>query len=263
MSPGLLDRWASVVPPLLPSFTRDPTAIERKCSDSLMISSARAIWLAGSRRFRAAVPSEALLSKDKLRFAFNEQSKIVFRYVQLLSAVIVDRADDRTILDKSRPFFRRQPRDLLFALGLARFSGQPPVLPALRRSHSLSERFESAFPLSRGGTRDLAIRGRLIKIYKTHERRIICTYMYIIIRKIYLLLIFHEETSYKIFRVLRDLGEGLVIEIAQQPRSKYRNLQYVTNNTYTPYVGTETNLIEVYDFRASCSGRILSRDRSR
>lgn len=26
------------------------------------------------------------------------------------------------------------------------------------------------------------------------------------------------------------------------------NLQYVTNNTYAPYVSTESNLVKVYDF---------------
>jgi len=30
-----------------------------------------------------------------------------------------------------------------------------------------------------------------------------------------------------------------------------RNLQYVTNNTYAPYVSTKSNLIEVYDFRSN------------
>lgn len=30
-----------------------------------------------------------------------------------------------------------------------------------------------------------------------------------------------------------------------------RNLQYVTNNTYTLYVSTESNLIKVHDFRGN------------
>lgn len=29
------------------------------------------------------------------------------------------------------------------------------------------------------------------------------------------------------------------------------NLQYITNNAYTPYIGTESNLIEVYNFRGN------------
>lgn len=29
------------------------------------------------------------------------------------------------------------------------------------------------------------------------------------------------------------------------------NLQYVTNNTYAPYVSTESDLVKVYDFRGN------------
>lgn len=72
----------------------------------------------------------------------DEQSEIVLGHVQLLSAVTVENTNDRTILDEGHPFGRCQSRDLLLALGLVHFSGQPAVLPALRRRHSLSERFE-------------------------------------------------------------------------------------------------------------------------